>query len=85
MTPKYLATMGAGWLERGGAYVEANIRGGGEFGPGWHQAAKRDLRNKAYEDFEAVAEDLVATGVTTPAQLACRGGSNGGLLVGNAM
>ena len=85
MTPKYVATVGAAWLERGGCYVEANIRGGGEFGPSWWAAAKRENRNKAYEDFEAVAEDLVARGQTTPSMLACRGGSNGGLLVGNAM
>jgi len=85
MTPKYVATHGVAWLEEGGCYVEACIRGGGEFGPSWHEAAKRDRRNKAYEDFEAVAEDLVATGVTTSAQLAARGGSNGGLLVGNML
>ena len=68
-----------------GVYVSANIRGGGEFGPTWHQAAKKAERNKAYEDFEAVAEDLVAEGVTTAPMLACRGGSNGGLLVGNML
>ena len=85
MTPKYVATAGAAWLEDGGCYVEANIRGGGEFGPTWHQAAKKELRNKAYEDFEAVAEDLVTEGVTTAPMLACRGGSNGGLLVGNML
>jgi prolyl oligopeptidase len=85
MTPKYAATTGAAWLERGGCYVEANIRGGGEFGPSWWASAKRDQRNKAYEDFEAVAEDLIASGQTTASMLACRGGSNGGLLVGNAM
>ena len=81
MTPKYVATAGAAWLEEGGCYVEANIRGGGEFGPTWHQAAKKAHRNKAYEDFEAVAEHLVSEGVTTAPMLACRGGSNGGLLV----
>ena len=81
MTPKYVATAGAAWLEEGGCYVEANIRGGGEFGPTWHQAAKKADRNKAYEDFEAVAEHLVSEGVTTAPMLACRGGSNGGLLV----
>jgi len=85
MTPKYAATTGAAWIERGGCYVEANIRGGGEFGPSWWAAAKRENRNKAYEDFEAVAEDLIATKQTTSEMLACRGGSNGGLLVGNAM
>ena len=80
MTPRYVATAGAAWLEDGGCYVEANIRGGGEFGPTWHQAAKKAERCKAYEDFEAVAEDLVHEGVTTAPMLACRGGSNGGLL-----
>ena len=85
MTPKYVATTGAAWLEEGGCYVEANIRGGGEFGPDWHQAAKREGRHKAYEDFEAVAMDLVQTGVTTHSMIACRGGSNGGLLVGNML
>ena len=78
---RYVATAGAAWLEEGGCYVEANIRGGGEFGPTWHQAAKKAHRNKAYEDFEAVAEHLVSEGVTTAPMLACRGGSNGGLLV----
>ena len=69
------------WLEKGGCYVEANIRGGGEFGPQWHSCAKKAHRNLPYEDFEAVAEDLIRTGVTTSPMLACRGGSNGGLLV----
>ena len=82
LTPNYLSTLGS-WLESGGAYVEANIRGGGEFGPTWHQQALKSKRNKAYEDFEAVAEKLIETGVTTSERLACRGGSNGGLLVGN--
>ncbi len=81
--PGYLATVGAGWLERGGAYVVANIRGGGEYGPGWHQAALREKRHKAYEDFAAVGEDLVARGVTRPDKLSIQGGSNGGLLMGN--
>ena len=85
MTPGYAATTGAAWIERGGCYVEANIRGGGEFGPSWWAAAKREKRNCAYEDFEAVAEDLIQNGQTTPQMLACRGGSNGGLLVGNAL
>ncbi|MEM6927958.1 MAG: prolyl oligopeptidase family serine peptidase [Myxococcota bacterium] len=79
----YSAAVGAGWLERGGAYVVANIRGGGEYGPRWHQAALRDKRHKAYEDFAAVGEDLVASGLTTSAQLGIVGGSNGGLLMGN--
>jgi prolyl oligopeptidase len=81
--PKYIATSGIAWLERGGAYVEANIRGGGEFGPKWHQAALKENRNKAYEDFIAVAEDLIASGLCKPETLAIRGGSNGGLLMGN--
>jgi len=81
--PKYIATSGIAWLERGGAYVEANIRGGGEFGPKWHQAALKAHRHKAYEDFVCVAEHLVSEGLCTPSTLAIRGGSNGGLLVGN--
>ena len=72
-----------GWLERGGTYVVANIRGGGEYGPTWHQAALKENRHRAYEDFVAVGEDLVRRGVTTPAQLGIQGGSNGGLLMGN--
>jgi len=85
LTPSYIATVGVGWLERGGAYVQANIRGGGEYGPRWHQAALKASRNKAYEDFEAVAVDLVKLGVTSHDILACEGGSNGGLLVGNML
>lgn len=83
MTPSYAATVGVGWLESGGAYAVANIRGGGEFGPAWHQAALKEKRHKAYEDFEAVARDLVKRGVTSPSRLGCQGGSNGGLLTGN--
>lgn len=85
LTPAYSATVGAGWVERGGAYVIANIRGGGEYGPKWFEAARKENRNKAYEDMIAVGEDLVRTGVTTPEMLAARGGSNGGLLMGNIM
>ncbi|MFO1412766.1 MAG: prolyl oligopeptidase family serine peptidase [Burkholderiales bacterium] len=84
-TPYYAATVGAGWLERGGAYVQANIRGGGEFGPQWHQAAVRANKMRSYEDFIAVAEDLVRRGVTSPAHLAAKGESNGGLLTGNML
>ncbi|HEX8387175.1 MAG TPA: prolyl oligopeptidase family serine peptidase, partial [Rubricoccaceae bacterium] len=73
---------GAAWLERGGVYAVANIRGGGEFGPAWHRAAMRENRPRAYEDFIAVAEALISTGVTSPAHLGIRGGSNGGLLMG---
>ena len=83
LTPSYASLIGCGWLEKGGVYVTANIRGGGEFGPSWHQAAKRENRQKAYDDFIAVAEDLIKRGVTTPARLGIRGGSNGGLLMGN--
>ena len=84
-TPGYLSLTGKAWLERGGAFAVANIRGGGEYGPQWHQAALRDGRHRAYEDFAAVARDLVGTGVTVREKLACRGGSNGGLLTGNML
>jgi prolyl oligopeptidase len=81
-TPGYRAAMGAAWLERGGVYVLANIRGGGEFGPQWHQAALKANRQRAYDDFIAVGEDLVRRKVTAPRHLGIQGGSNGGLLVG---
>jgi prolyl oligopeptidase len=81
-TPAYLGTLGKAWLERGGIYVLANIRGGGEFGPRWHQAALRENRPRAFEDFLAVAEDLARRGLTEPRRLGILGGSNGGLLVG---
>jgi prolyl oligopeptidase len=83
LVPGYAPAAGAAWLERGRVYVVANIRGGGEFGPGWHQAALKANRHKAYDDFIAVAEDLVARKVTKPQHLGVKGGSNGGLLVGN--
>jgi len=83
MLPYYSAGTGAGWLERGGTKVIANIRGGQEYGPKWHQAALRDKRYKCYEDVEAVAEDLIARKLTSSAKLGLIGGSNGGLLVGN--
>lgn len=83
-TPSYSATVGTGWLEHGGVFVVANIRGGGEFGPAWHQAALKENRQRAYDDFIAVAEDLIARDITTPEFLGIRGGSNGGLLVGAA-
>ena len=83
LVPSYDPIAGAAWLERGHVLVIANIRGGGEFGPRWHQAALKDRRPRAYEDFAAVAEDLIARKVTSPRRLGCRGGSNGGLLVGN--
>ncbi|MBB1060857.1 prolyl oligopeptidase family serine peptidase [Marilutibacter spongiae] len=85
LTPGYSATVGKGWLEKGGVYAVANIRGGGEYGPKWHQAALKANRHKAYEDFAAVARDLVATGITSPAHLGAQGGSNGGLLMGNML
>jgi len=85
LTPSYSAGIGAAWLEKGHAYVQANIRGGGEYGPRWHQAALKEKRSKAYEDFEAVARDLISRGVTSPAKLGCQGGSNGGLLTGNML
>jgi len=83
--PFYSGTLGAAWLERGGVYVLANIRGGGEFGPNWHYAARKENRQRAYDDFIAVAEDLIARKVTSPEHLGIQGGSNGGLLVGVAL
>jgi prolyl oligopeptidase len=85
VTPFYSGVEGSGWIARGGVFVVANIRGGGEFGPKWHQAAMRENRPRAYEDFIAVAEDLVRRKVTRPKRLGCIGGSNGGLLVGNML
>jgi prolyl oligopeptidase len=81
--PYYSGAVGRAWLSRGGVYVVANIRGGGEYGPKWHQAALKEKRPRAYEDFAAVAQDLVARKVTTPRLLGTMGGSNGGLLMGN--
>ena len=83
--PSYRAAVGAAWLEKGGVYAVANIRGGGEFGPKWHQAALKANRNKAFEDFAAVAQDLIASKITAPAHLGVQGGSNGGLLTGNML
>jgi prolyl oligopeptidase len=80
-TPSYSATFGLLWLTRGGVFVVANIRGGGEYGPAWHQAALLQNRQRAYEDFQAVAQDIVRRGLTTARQLGIMGGSNGGLLV----
>jgi prolyl oligopeptidase len=82
LTPGYDPISGAAWDERGGVYVVANIRGGGEYGPAWHQAALRHDRQRAYDDFIAVAEDLIARKVTSPQKLGIAGGSNGGLLTG---
>ncbi|MGC4808506.1 prolyl oligopeptidase family serine peptidase [Micromonospora sp. DT233] len=81
-TPQYPQAFGRGWLARGGTYVVANIRGGGEYGPRWHRAALRENRPRAYEDFAAVAADLAERGISTPARLGVEGGSNGGLLTG---
>jgi prolyl oligopeptidase len=83
-TPSYSATRGVGWLERGGVWVLANLRGGGEFGPEWHQTARRDGRQKTHDDFIAVGEDLVKRRITSPSRLGIYGGSQGGLLVGAA-
>ena len=83
--PDYDPVRGRLWLEAGGLWVVANLRGGGEFGPAWHRAALREKRPRAYEDFEAVAEDLIRRGLTRPDQLGILGGSNGGLLVGAAI
>ncbi len=82
MLPGYSGARGRGWLARGGTYVVANIRGGGEYGPDWHRAALRENRLRAYEDFAAVAADLATRGITTPERLGITGGSNGGLLMG---
>ncbi|WP_426228102.1 prolyl oligopeptidase family serine peptidase [Pseudarthrobacter sp. DSP2-3-2b1] len=99
-TPAYSGTVGRAWLERrttapggpgeaahsrGGVYVVANIRGGGEYGPSWHRAALKENRHRAFEDFAAVAQDLISRGVTSRERLGCVGGSNGGLLVGNML
>ncbi|MDJ0320465.1 prolyl oligopeptidase family serine peptidase [Pseudarthrobacter sp. PS3-L1] len=100
-TPAYSGTIGRAWLERrsepvagvdgaephsrGGVFVVANIRGGGEYGPSWHRAALQEKRHRAYEDFAAVAQHLISRGVTSRDRLGCVGGSNGGLLVGNML
>jgi prolyl oligopeptidase len=82
LRPRYSGAIGSGWVERGGVYVLANIRGGGEFGPKWHQAAMKEKHQNAFDDFIAVAEDLIDRKITTPEHLGIVGGSNGGLLVG---
>ncbi len=82
--PAYLGSIGKLWVEKGGAYVLANLRGGGEFGPNWHQTAIRENKQRTWDDFLAVAEDLVQRGVTSPQHLGIQGGSQGGLLVGTA-
>jgi len=82
MRPSYSATIGMNWLDAGGVYVLANIRGGGEYGPRWHRQAQRENRQRSYDDFYAVAEAVIADGITSPRHLGIRGGSGGGLLVG---
>jgi prolyl oligopeptidase len=81
-TPAYSGTLGKLWLRNGGVYVVANIRGGGEFGPAWHEAGLKTHRQRIYDDFAAVARDLIAKKITDPRHLGIRGGSNGGLLMG---
>ncbi|MFN3455265.1 MAG: prolyl oligopeptidase family serine peptidase [Pseudobdellovibrio sp.] len=80
LTPYYSGTLGKAWLERNGVYVYANIRGGGEFGPKWHQSAIRDKKQLSYDDFISIAEDLIHRKITSPKHLGIKGGSNGGLL-----
>lgn len=82
MQPSYSASLGMLWLEKGGAYALANIRGGGEFGPKWHEAGLKTHRQRVYDDFQAVAQDLIAKKLTSPPHLGIMGGSNGGLLMG---
>lgn len=84
-TPFYSGVLGRNWLARGGVYVLANLRGGGEFGPAWHRAALRENRQLSFDDMIAVAEDLIEAGIATPATLGIQGGSNGGLLTGAVM
>ncbi|MEP5877592.1 MAG: prolyl oligopeptidase family serine peptidase [Erythrobacter sp.] len=83
--PSYLGLAGKMWLERGGAFVMTNLRGGGEFGPGWHQSAIRENKQRTWDDFIAIGDDLVERGFTSPKHLGIRGGSQGGLLVGTAI
>jgi prolyl oligopeptidase len=85
LLPNYAPAVGKLWLERGGTFVIANIRGGGEFGPDWHKAGMRAGKKRSHDDFAAVAKDLTARRVTRRERLACVGGSNGGLLVGNML
>ncbi|WP_027467444.1 prolyl oligopeptidase family serine peptidase [Deefgea rivuli] len=82
LLPYYVDNLGPQWLSKGGAFVVANIRGGGEFGPAWHQAAQGRNRQLSFDDFIAIAEDLIARGITSPRRLGIQGGSHGGLLVG---
>ena len=82
LTPYYRGTLGKLWLERGGVFVVANIRGGGEFGPAWHEAGLKTQRQRIFDDFAAVGQDLIAKKITSPRHLGIQGGSNGGLLMG---
>ncbi|MDZ8118498.1 prolyl oligopeptidase family serine peptidase [Pontiella agarivorans] len=82
LRPFYSPVMGSTWLANGGAFAVANIRGGGEFGPAWHDAARKENKQKSYDDFIAVSEDLIKHGYASPETLGIQGGSNGGLLVG---
>jgi prolyl oligopeptidase len=84
-TPGYLGTTGRLWLEQGNAWVVANLRGGGEFGPNWHQSAQRANKQRTWDDYIAVAEDVIARRLTSPRRLGVVGGSQGGLLVGTAI
>jgi prolyl oligopeptidase len=81
-TPNYSPSIGKLWLERGGTFALANIRGGGEFGPAWHEAGLKTQRQRIYDDFAAVARDLIERKITSPEHLGIQGGSNGGLLMG---
>ena len=83
--PGYSAALGRLWLEQGNAYVVANIRGGGEFGPSWHQSAIRESKQRTWDDFLTVAQDVVRRGISSPRRLGVVGGSQGGLLVGTAI
>jgi prolyl oligopeptidase len=85
MTPYYSGVTGNLWTARGGVFVLANIRGGGEFGPAWHDAGLKTHRQRIYDDFAAVAEDLIARKITSTRRLGIVGGSNGGLLMGVEM
>jgi prolyl oligopeptidase len=85
LQPAYSAGVGRAWLEKGGVYVIANIRGGGEYGPRWHKAALKANRPRAYEDFAAVSQDLIDRKITSPKHMGMMGGSNGGLLAGNML
>ncbi len=85
LEPFYSGGLGRAWLARGGVLVIANIRGGGEFGPTWHQAALKEKRQNSFDDFIAIAEDIVRRGIAKPEQIGIRGGSNGGLLIGAAL